>query len=196
MKTQNAFMANTSLQIEDANYVNSRIYIFHPTNNLPSHYHFGLRNHEKLSYGNQAIVPHEPHQLSTTMEPQGFQNQGALSSNYQGNTRQARVNELLLAMNEMKKNNESHLTQRENNHLTFGTHIKSLKNIQATMGTCMKILEHNQGNIGTCMKNMETNQANLGAPLKNLETQMGQLAQSMRENPSKSFPSDTETNPK
>ena len=46
------------------------------------------------------------------------------------------------------------------------------------------------------MKNMEMNQANLGASLKNLETQMGQLAQSVREHPPKSFPSDIETNPK
>ena len=75
-------------------------------------------------------------------------------------------------------------------------HIKGLENIQATMGTCMKNLENNQANIGTCMKNMETNQANLGASLKNMKTQMGQLAKSMREQPPKSFPSDTETNPK
>ena len=60
----------------------------------------------------------------------------------------------------------------------------------------MKNLENNQANISTCMKNMETNQANLGASLKNLETQMGQLAKSMREQPPKSFPSETETNPK
>ena len=46
------------------------------------------------------------------------------------------------------------------------------------------------------MKNMEMNQANLRASLKNLETQIGQLAQSMREHPPKSFPTDTETNPK
>ena len=121
------------------------------------------------------------------MAPPGFQNQRASSSNYQGNTRQTGVNELLLAMNEMKKSNESRLTQLENNQLTFGMHIKSLENIQATMGTCMKNLEHNQENIGTCMKNMETNHANLGESLKNLETQMGQLAQFVRENPQNHF---------
>ena len=137
-----------------------------------------------------------PHHLSTTMAPPGFQNQGALSSNYLGNTRQVGVNELLLVMNKMKTSNESRLTQLENNQIAFGMHIKSLENIQATMGTCMKIIEHNQANIGTCMKNMETNQANLGASLKNLESQMGQLAQYLRENPPKSFPSDTEKNPK
>ena len=74
--------------------------------------------------------------------------------------------------------------------------IKSLEGIQVTIGTCMKNLEHNQANIGTCMKNMETNQVNFGASLKNLETYMGQLAQSLRENPLKSFPSDIEKNPK
>ena len=43
---------------------------------------------------------------------------------------------------------------------------------------------------------MEKNQVRLGASLKNLETRMGQLAQSLRENPPKSFPSDMEKNPK
>ena len=80
-------MANPPLQIEDANYVNNRSYTFRLNNNLPSHYHPGLRNHENFSYSNQAIVPHEPHKLSNTTTPLGFQNQGASSSNYQGNTR-------------------------------------------------------------------------------------------------------------
>ena len=82
MQAQGALMANTPLHIEDENYVNNRSYTFRPNNNLPSPYHFGLRNHENLLCGNQTIVPHEPHQLSTTMEPLGFQNQGASSSNF------------------------------------------------------------------------------------------------------------------
>ena len=41
---------------------------------------------------------------------------------------------------------------------------------------------------------METNQTNIGASLKILETHMGQLAQSLKKNPSKSFPSDTKKN--
>ena len=106
------------------------------------------------------------------------------------------MNKLLVAMNEMRKSNVSRLKQLGNNQLTFGMHIKGLENIQATMGTCMKNLENNQASIETCMKNMETNQANLRASIKNMETQMGQLAQSVREQPPKSFPSDTETNPK
>ena len=104
------------------------------------------------------------------------------------------MNELLVAMNEMRKSNESRLMQLGNNQLTFGMHIKGLENIQATMGTCMKNMENNQASIETCMKNMETNQANLKESLKNLETQMGQLAQSVREQPP--IPSDTEPNPK
>ena len=56
MQTQNDLMENTPLQIEDVNCVNNMSYTFRPNNNLPSHYHFGLRNHENLSYGNQAIV--------------------------------------------------------------------------------------------------------------------------------------------
>ena len=59
MQAQGAIMANPSLQIEDANYVNNRSYTFLPNNNLPSHYHPELMNHEKFSYSNQAIVPHE-----------------------------------------------------------------------------------------------------------------------------------------
>ena len=43
---------------------------------------------------------------------------------------------------------------------------------------------------------METNQVGLGAYLKFLETRMGQLAQSLSENPPKSFPSNIEKNPK
>ena len=54
-------LANPPLQIEDANYVNNRSYTLRHNNNLPSHYHSGLRNHENFSYKNQAIVPHEPH---------------------------------------------------------------------------------------------------------------------------------------
>ena len=125
-----------------------------------------------------------------------FQNQGASSSNYQGNERQTRVNKLLVAMNEMRKSNESCLTQLENNQLAFGMHIKRLENIQVTMGTCMKNLKNNQANIDTCMKNMETNQAKLRGYMKNMETQIGQLAQSIKEHPPKSFPNDIETNPK
>ena len=103
MQAQGALMANPLLQIEDANYVNNRSYIFRPNNNLPSHYHSRLRNHENFSYSNQAIVPHEPHQLSNTMAPPGFQRQGASSSSYQGNTRQSGFNELFLVINDMKK---------------------------------------------------------------------------------------------
>ena len=91
-------MANPPLQFEDANYVNNRSFKFCPNNNLQSHYHPRLRNHVNLSYNNQAIVPHEPHQLSTNMAPPGFHNQGASSSNYQGNIRKLGLNELLLVI--------------------------------------------------------------------------------------------------
>ena len=110
MQNKNALGANTPLQIKDINYVNNRSYIFRPNNNFPTHYHVRLRNHKKLSYGNQAIVPHELYQLSTTMAPPGFQNQGASSSNYQANQKQTGVSELLVAMNEMRKSNKSRLT--------------------------------------------------------------------------------------
>ena len=44
MQTHNTLVANTPLQIEDANYVNNRSYTFRPNNNLLTHYHVGLRN--------------------------------------------------------------------------------------------------------------------------------------------------------
>ena len=66
-------MPNPLFQVEEANYVSNRGYMFWQNKNLPSHYHPVLRNHKNFSYGNQAIVPHEPHQLSTTIAPLGFQ---------------------------------------------------------------------------------------------------------------------------
>ena len=107
MQTHGALMANPPLQIEDENYVNNRSYTFRPNNNLHSHYHSGLRNHENFSYNNQVIVPHEPHQLSNTMAPPGFYNQGAFSSNYHGNARQLGFNDLLLVINDSKRSNEA-----------------------------------------------------------------------------------------
>ena len=107
-------MANPPLQIKDANYVNNISYTFRPNNNLPSHYHPRLRNHKNFSYNNQVIVPHEPHQLSNTMAPLGFQNQGGSSSNYQGNTRQSGFIELLLVINYMQKSTNTRITLHEN----------------------------------------------------------------------------------
>ena len=82
MQAQGSLMDNPLLQIKDANYVHNRSYTFRLNNNLPSHYHLGLKNHKNFSYTNQAIVPHEPHQLSNSMAPLGFHNQGASSSNF------------------------------------------------------------------------------------------------------------------
>ena len=48
------------------------------------------------------MVSHEPHQLSTTMAPPEFQNQGASSSNYRGNARKPGFNALLLVINDMR----------------------------------------------------------------------------------------------
>ena len=51
-KIQEAMLANSTSQVEEANYLNNRGYVFQPNNNLPMHYHPGLRNDENLSYGN------------------------------------------------------------------------------------------------------------------------------------------------
>ena len=122
MQAQGEMMTNPSFQVEEDNYMNNRGYTFCPDNKLPSQCHLGLRNQENFSYGNKAIVPHEPHRLSTTMPPPGFQNQGALSSNYQGNTMQPSFHELLLEIND--KNNDTQIAQIENNQITLGMSMK------------------------------------------------------------------------
>ena len=91
------------------------------------------------------------------MAPLRFQNQGALSSNYQGNARQLGFNELFLVINDIKRSNVVRITQIKNNQITLCMSMKGLENIQATTGTWMKNLEHNKANISTCMKNMEPN---------------------------------------
>ncbi|XP_062100520.1 uncharacterized protein LOC133806413 [Humulus lupulus] len=49
---------------------------------------------------------------------------------------------------------------------------------------------------GTRLNNIETHCTNMGATMKTLETQVGQLANTMKTQMSRSFPSDTEKNPK
>ena len=80
-------MANSTSQVEQANFLNNRGYVFQPNKNLPTHYHPRLQNHENLSYGIQAIIPYVPNKLSVSSAPPSFQGQGASSSNYQGQTR-------------------------------------------------------------------------------------------------------------
>ena len=46
--------------VEQCNYINSRGYHFRPANNLPTHYHPGLRNHENFSYANNRNVLQPP----------------------------------------------------------------------------------------------------------------------------------------
>ena len=113
-KIQEAMLENSTSQVEEANYLNNRGYVFQPNNNLPMHYHPGLQNDENLSYGNQAIVPHVPHQLSVSNASPDFQGQGALSSNNQGQRRPSffEVN-ILYLLNDMKKNNDSRIDNLE-----------------------------------------------------------------------------------
>ena len=73
-------------------------------------------------------------------------------------------------INDMKKSNDTRITQLENGQAVMRNVMKSMKGILNTIGTCMKNMEHNQTIIGTCIKNMETNQVRLGASLKNIET--------------------------
>ncbi|KAJ4718918.1 DNA-directed DNA polymerase [Melia azedarach] len=47
---------------EQCQYINNRNFNFRPSNNLLTHYHPGLRNHENFSYGNasNAMLPPQP----------------------------------------------------------------------------------------------------------------------------------------
>ena len=58
--------------VEDVQFVGNRNYQFRPNNNLPAHYHPGLRNHENFYYSNTRNTLNVP--------PLGFQGQS--SSNY------------------------------------------------------------------------------------------------------------------
>ena len=58
--------------VEDVQFVGNRNYQFRPNNNLPAHYHPGLRNHENFSYSNPRNTLSAP--------PPSFQGQS--SSNY------------------------------------------------------------------------------------------------------------------
>ena len=82
----------------------------------------------------------------------------------------------------MKKSNDIRVTQLENSQINMAMMMKNMENIQSTMGASMR--------------DLETNQASFNVIIKNLETQMGQMTQSLKQNSSKSFPSDTLTNPK
>ena len=58
------------------------------------------------------------------------------------------------------------------------------------------LLNEMKKNNDSQIVNLEMTQVNMGASLKNLKTQMGKLAHSTKESSSRSFPSDTEKNPK
>ena len=60
MQAQGAMMANPPFQVEEVNYVNNRGYTFQLNNNLPSHYHLGLRNHENFHMGIKLWFPMNP----------------------------------------------------------------------------------------------------------------------------------------
>ena len=119
--------------MEEANYLNSRGYVFRPNDNLLTHYHPRLQNHENLSYSNQEIVPHVPHRLSVSNPPSSFQGQGALSSKNQGRRRPSFFEENnLYLLNYMKKRNDSQITSLEMTQANMGA---SLKNLETQIGS-------------------------------------------------------------
>ena len=131
MKNQEAMMANSTSQVEEADFENNRGYVFQPNKSLPTDYQQGLRNHENLSYGNQAIVPHVSHHLSVSNAPHSFQGQGASSFNYQGQIRQPCFEESVLHIFNDMKDNDNQIANLETNHANMGA---SLKNLETQMG--------------------------------------------------------------
>ena len=92
--------SDQSCVIEDVQYGNNKGYVFKPNNNLPNYYHPRLRNHENLSYRN-------PSNAQNTSP--GFHNQGASSSNYQGQEKQPSLEEIINTfVNESRKRMDSH----------------------------------------------------------------------------------------
>ena len=95
---------------------------------MPTHYYLGLRNHENLSYGNQAIVPYMPHQLSFSNPPPGFQGQGASSLNNQGQRRPSFFEEnILYLLSDMKKSNDNRIASLERNQENIGASLTILE---------------------------------------------------------------------
>ena len=94
MQGQGNMMVNPAFQVE---VVNNKGYVFQPNNNLPTQYHSRLRNHENLSYGNQANVQQAPHNFSLGNAPPGFQ----------GKKRQPGSEESILTLlNDTKRNHD------------------------------------------------------------------------------------------
>ena len=64
--------------------------IFRPNNNLPPHYHPGLRNHENFSYGNQrnAIIPPGPSQPIGERKPSLEENLNSFITEVRGKFKQ------------------------------------------------------------------------------------------------------------
>ena len=69
MQAQGNMMVNPAFPVKEANFVNNRGYVFQPNDNLPTHYHPGLRNHKDLSYGNQENVQQASNNFSSNNAP-------------------------------------------------------------------------------------------------------------------------------
>ena len=130
-------MVNPAFQVEDANFMNNRGYVFRPNNNLPTHYHPGLINHENLSYAIKQMFNNVLNSFSSHNAPQGFQGQGASSSNYQGQKRQHSFEESVITLlNDMKRN-----------HDVQGSKIVNLDKEQVNIKASLKTLENQMGQL-------------------------------------------------
>lgn len=79
-------------------YVNgNRGYSFRPNNNLRTHYHLSLRNHENLSYGGNDHIK-EDHNFIALKTLQVFHGQGAMSTTMQTEENPSSFQDQVLAL--------------------------------------------------------------------------------------------------
>ena len=84
-------------------------------------------------------MPHVPHQLSVSNPPPGVQEQGAWSSNSQGQRRPSFFEDnILYSLSDMKKRNDSQIASLETTQVNMGT---LLKNLETQMGAAGLIYE-------------------------------------------------------
>ncbi|XP_062075467.1 uncharacterized protein LOC133779529 [Humulus lupulus] len=121
---------------EQCQYVN-RNYNFRLNNNLPTYYHPGLQNHEKISYANNKNILQPPKEPTRKMGEKPSQ-----------------------SLEELLK-----------------TYIVDSKT---------RIDQHD-----THLNNIETHCTSMGTTMKTLETQVGKLANTLKNQLSRSFPNDT-----
>ena len=116
----------------------NRNYQFRPNNNLPAHYHPGLRNHENFSYSNPRKALNAP--------PSGFQGQSSSDYTMPVEKRASTLEDNLNAfVNESRKRMEA-----------YDKHFNSLEIHCTNMGASIKTLETQIGQLTMAVKEQVT----------------------------------------